>query len=51
MEDNTIIFSITKMLEFIEDVKLTLDLDEEEFSDKEVILRITDLVIQYDKVD
>ena len=49
MGENTIIKSITRMLEFIEDVKLTLDLDEDTYSDKDVITRITKLVIEYDK--
>ena len=49
MLENTIIKDITKMLEFIEDVKFTLDLDEDSYTDKDIVTRITGLIINYDE--
>jgi len=49
--DNTIIKSIDKMLNFITDVKLILDLDEEEYSDEVVIDMIGNLVMEYETLE
>ena len=45
---STIIEDIEKMQEFIEAIKLTVDLDEEEYTDKEVLAIIYNIIMEYD---